>query len=153
MEALGRVVCIKTWDNFKKRAVILRPRSVMYFLQWAPLSKPPLALRFLFTSENTLYMFLDCADGDVFKQTKILIKGKGGKQRYVLHGDIKEFIVEELGRRDLDVISPIFHPRDTLPHCSFKRFVEKLLKKLILLIQQSNTRFRLTQAWITILNG
>lgn len=110
IEALGRVVCIKTWDDFKKLAVTLRPRSVMYFLQRAPLSKPPLALRFLFTSENTLYIFLDCADGEVFKQTKILIKGKGGKQRYVLHEDIKEFIVKELERRDLDVISPIFSP-------------------------------------------
>jgi hypothetical protein len=82
----------------------------MYFLQRAPLSRPPLALRFLFISENTLYVFLDCADGDVFKQTKILIKGKGEGQRYVLHEDVKEFIIRELGRNDLAVVSPIFSP-------------------------------------------
>jgi len=106
---LGRILCTKTWNEFKKLAVALRPKSVTFFLQRAPLSKPPVALRILFTSENVLYVFLDSAKGDAFRQTKIPIKRRE-KQRFVLHEDIKGFITKELGRPDLVVVSPIFSP-------------------------------------------
>jgi len=106
---LGRILCTKTWDEFKKLAIALTPKSVTFFLQRAPLSKPPLALRILFTSENLLYVFLDFAKGDAFRQTKIPIKRRE-KQSYVEHEDIKSFITEELGRPDLVVVSPLFSP-------------------------------------------
>jgi len=103
-----KVFTARSWDEFKKLAAVLRPKRVMYFLQWAPLSRPPLALRILFISKNSLYVFLDCADGDSFKQTKIPIKGE--KQRYILHDDIKDIILKELKINNLDVVSPIFSP-------------------------------------------
>jgi hypothetical protein len=109
VEGLGRILCTKTWDEFKKLAIALHPKSVTYFLHRAPLSKPPVALRILFTSENLLYVFLDSAKGEAFRQTKIPIKRRE-KQRFVLHGDIKGFITKELGRPDLVVVSPIFSP-------------------------------------------
>ena len=109
VEGLGRIFCTKTWDEFKKLAIALHPKSVTYFLQRAPLSKPPVALRILFTSENLLYIFLDSAKGDAFRQTKIPIKRRE-KQSYVEHEEIKGFITEELGRPDLVVVSPIFSP-------------------------------------------
>ncbi len=55
-------------------------------------------------------MFVDFADGDSFKQTRVPIKGEGKEQRYILHEDIKMFIIKELERSDLYVISPIFSP-------------------------------------------
>ena len=106
---MGRILCIKTWDEFKKLSIALHPNSVTYFLQRAPLSKPPVGLRLVFTSENVLYVFLDSAKGDAFRQTKIPIKRRE-KQSYVLHEDIKGFITKELGRPDLVVVSPIFSP-------------------------------------------
>ena len=112
--AKERIVCTKTWDEFKKLAIALHPNSITYFLQRAPLSKPPVALRFLFTSENVLYVFLDSAKDDAFRQTKIPIK-RHEKQRYVLHEDIKGFITKELRRPDLVVLSPIFSPAKYLP--------------------------------------
>lgn len=114
VEGLGRILCIKTWDEFKKLAIALHPNSVTYFLQRAPLSKPPVGLRLVFTSENLLYVFLDSAKGDAFRQTKIPIKRRE-KQSYVIHEDIKGFITKELGRPDLVVVSPIFSPPNILP--------------------------------------
>jgi hypothetical protein len=110
IETLINIFCARTWDDFKKLATFLRPKLIMYFLQRAPLSRPPLALRIVFISKNWLYTFLDCANGDSFKQTNIPIKGEIGERKYVLHEDVKEFIVNELERRDLDVVSPIFSP-------------------------------------------
>jgi hypothetical protein len=101
----------------------------MYFLQWAPLSKPPLALRILFTSKKSLYTFLDCADGDFFKQTKIPIKGEGEKQRYVLHEDIKKFIIKELEIGDLEVVSPIFSPARYLTSLFIQKIHGKAFEK------------------------
>ncbi|MGQ9641797.1 MAG: hypothetical protein ACUVUF_06715 [Candidatus Bathycorpusculaceae bacterium] len=98
-------------------------------MQRSPLSKPPLALRILFTSEKSLYAFLDCADGDFFKQTKIPIKGEGKKQRYVLHEDIKEFIVKELGIGDLEVVSPIFSPARYLTSLLIQKIHRKAFEK------------------------
>jgi hypothetical protein len=109
VEGLEKIISIKTWDEFKKLATALHPNSVTYFLQTAPLSKPPVALRILFTSEDVLYTFLDSAKGDAFRQTKIPIK-QSEKQRFVLHEDIRSFITNELGRPDLVVISPMESP-------------------------------------------
>ncbi|MGQ9461221.1 MAG: hypothetical protein ACUVRA_08355 [Candidatus Bathyarchaeaceae archaeon] len=109
VEDLEKIISIKPWDEFKKLATALHPNSVTYFLQRAPLSKPPIALRIFFTSENVLYVFLDSAKGDAFRQTKIPIK-QGETQRYILHHDIKEFITKEFGRPDLVVISPMESP-------------------------------------------
>jgi len=104
-----RIVCTKTWNEFKKLAIALHPNSITYFLQRAPLSKPPVSLRFLFTSENVLYVFLDSAKGDAFRQTEIPIR-RHEKQSYVTHEEINNFITKELGRPDLVVVSPIFSP-------------------------------------------
>ena len=109
VEGLGKIFCVKTWDEFKNLAVTLHPNSVTYFMQRAPLSKPPVGLRICFTSENVLYVFLDSAKGDAFRHTKIPIKHHE-KQRFVIHEDIKGLITKELGRPDLVVVSPIFSP-------------------------------------------
>ncbi|MEM2946607.1 MAG: hypothetical protein QXN96_00020 [Candidatus Bathyarchaeia archaeon] len=55
-------------------------------------------------------MFVDFADGGSFKQIKVPIRRQDKGQRYILHEDIKMFMIKELKRSDLYVISPIFLP-------------------------------------------
>jgi len=105
---LGQILRIKTWDEFKKMAVSLRPKSIVYNLHRAPLSKPPICLRLVFASKQTQYVFLDFARGEGLRQTGIpVIKPEGGEE-YIRDEDIKQFITRELGRNDLLIVCPVW---------------------------------------------
>lgn len=108
MLGLGRILRIKTWDEFKKMAISLRPKSIVYNLHRAPLSKPPICLRLVFASKQTQYIFLDFAKGGTLRQTKIPIINPEKREAYVRDEDIKQFITRELGRNDLLIVCPVW---------------------------------------------
>ena len=99
---------IKTWDEFKKLAVSLRPKSIVYNLHRAPLHKPPICLRLIFTSKQTQYVFVDFAVGGILRQTKIPITKPEKGEEHVRDEDIKRFLIKELGRNDLLIICPVW---------------------------------------------
>jgi hypothetical protein len=103
-----KIIRIKSWDDFKKRAFALYPKSVIYFIQRAPLSKPSIGLRLMFTSENSQYVFLDYAKGEALKQTKIPVSINKQGEAYLKDEDIKHFITTELKRTDLLILSPVW---------------------------------------------
>lgn len=103
-----RIVRLRTWDEFKELATSLRPKSIVYNLHRAPLSKPPICLRLILPSGQKQYVFLDFAAGENLKQTNIpIFKPKKG-EAYVRDENIKQFIREELGRDDLLIICPVW---------------------------------------------
>lgn len=105
---MGQILRVKTWDEFKKMAISLRPKSLVYNLHRAPLSRPPICLRLVFASKQTQYVFLDFARGETLRQTGIpVIKPEGGEE-YVSDEDIKQFITRELGRNDLLIVCPVW---------------------------------------------
>ncbi len=99
---------MKTWDEFKKLAISLHPKSVVYNLQRAPLHKPPICLRLMFPSGENQYVFIDFAMGESLRQTKIPIVMPEKGEEYVRDEDIKRFIVKELGRNDLLILCPVW---------------------------------------------
>ena len=103
-----KILRIKTWDEFKKKAIALHPLSIVYFLHRAPLSKPPIGLKLVFTSQQTQYIFLDFAKGEILRQTKIPIIHLEKGEDYVRDEDIKQFITKELGRNDLLIVCPVW---------------------------------------------
>jgi len=105
---MGRILRIRTWEEFKKQATSLQPKSIVYNLQRAPLSKPPICLRLMFASKQNQYVFLDFALGGALRQTKIpIIKPESGEE-YVRDEDVKEFVAKELRRDDLLIVCPVW---------------------------------------------
>jgi hypothetical protein len=52
-----RTIHLKTWQEFKKRAVAQHPQNIAYFLYRVSLSKLPIGLKRIFTSKQTQYVF------------------------------------------------------------------------------------------------
>jgi len=74
-------------------------------MQRAPLSKPPIGLRLIFTSKNVQYVFLDFAKGDHLKHTKIPIETTTAGEAFISEATIRKFLHEQLKRKDLDIYS------------------------------------------------
>jgi len=105
---MGRILRIKTWQEFKKLAISLHPESVVYNLQRAPLSKPPICLRLMFTSGQNQYVFIDFATSQALRQTKIPVTKPEKGEEHVKDEDIKRFITKELKRNDLLIVCPVW---------------------------------------------
>jgi hypothetical protein len=101
----AKTVHIKTWSQFKHLADASKPSSVSYTIQRAPLSKPPIGLRLIFTAENTQYVFLDFAMGNALKQTKIPIQINTYGEAFIDEETIKNFLHSQLNRKDLRIYS------------------------------------------------
>jgi len=68
---MNKVERVHLWDEFKRLATTLHPSSIAYTFEKSPFSKPPLALRLSFGTEGIQYVFLDFAQGEALKRTKI----------------------------------------------------------------------------------
>ena len=99
------MVHVNSWEEFKKLAIASRPEFMAYTVQNAPLSKPPLGLRLVFATENVQYVFLDFAQGNAFKQTKLPVYTSESGGAYFKEEDLKNFIRVELNRKDISIIS------------------------------------------------
>ncbi len=93
------------WEEFKKLAGLLRPSSVSYTIQRAPLSKPPVGLRIVFAAGAAQYVFLDFARGKNMERTKIPVRCNEKGEAYLNEEEIKNFILTQLDRHDLPVYS------------------------------------------------
>jgi hypothetical protein len=101
----AKVVHVSTWEAFKKLATDLHPEFIAYTVQNAPLSRPPIGLRLVFSKENAQYVFLDFAHGAVFKRTRLPVYTSESGVAYFKEEDLKNFIQTELGRKDISIIS------------------------------------------------
>ena len=96
---------MNNWEEFKKLANVLGPNSVSYTIQRAPLSKPPVGLRIVFATGVTQYVFLDFARGGNMDRTKIPVRCNDKGEAYLSEEEIRNFILTQLGRRDLAIHS------------------------------------------------
>lgn len=102
---MAKVVHVKTWDEFKHLANIHQPNTIAYTMQRAPLSNPPIGLRLIFASKDVQYVFLDVADGNNLRRTKIPVSANLTGEFYIGEENIKNFLKTELKRNNLPIIS------------------------------------------------
>ena len=105
MKQDAKVIHVNNWEEFKKLVIALRPNSVSYTVQRAPLSKPPVGLRIVFAAGVTQYVFLDFARGENMERTKIPVRCNDKGEAYLSEEEIRNFILTQLGRRDLAIHS------------------------------------------------
>jgi len=86
-------------------AIALRPEFLAYTVQNAPLSRPPIGLRLVFATESVQYVFLDFANGNAFKRTKLPVHTNESGDAYFKEEDLKNFIYSELNRKDISIVS------------------------------------------------
>jgi len=96
-----KVVHVNTWEEFKRLAIALRPDFITYTVQSAPLSRPPMGLRLVFATESVQYVFLDFAQGNTFRRTRLPVYICEGGDAYFKEEDLRNFIHKELNRRNV----------------------------------------------------
>jgi hypothetical protein len=101
----AKTVHVNTWDEFKQLATKLEPSSIAYTMQKAPLSKPPIGLRLIFTSENIQYVFLDFAKGNKLKHTNIPIQTTSTGEAFISEKAIRSFLQDQLRRKNIQICS------------------------------------------------
>lgn len=105
MSNAARTVHLRTWNEFIQLATALRPSSIAYTIQRAPLSKPPIGLRLIFVAQDTQYVFLDFAKDDALKQTKIPIRTNAAGEASIDEETIRSFLRTQLKREDIAIYS------------------------------------------------
>jgi hypothetical protein len=74
-------------------------------MQRAPLSKPPVGLRLIFAIKNVQYVFLDFAEDNKLKQTKIPIQTNSAGVALINEDVLRNFLHEQLNHRNLSIYS------------------------------------------------
>jgi len=100
-----KVVHVNTWEEFRRLAIALHPKFMGYTTQNAPLSRPPIGLRLVFATEDVQYVFLDFADGNAFKRTKLPVYTSESDAAYFKEKDLKNFIHAELNQKGIIIVS------------------------------------------------
>jgi len=103
---LSEVVRLRSWKEFKRLAVELKPDSITYSIDQNAMSKTkePTCLRLILVAPRAYYIYVDFPKGNTLRDTEIPIRSnKYG--RFLEDRDIKEFLRKELGRKDLAVFS------------------------------------------------
>ncbi|MEM2959946.1 MAG: hypothetical protein QW261_16715 [Candidatus Jordarchaeaceae archaeon] len=101
----AKIIHVKTWEDYKQQALNSKPEILFYTIQRAPLSKPPIALRLVFTAEDKQYIFLDFPENKNLRQTKIQIKINKQGEAFIDEEDIKNFIYKEVQLKNLKIHS------------------------------------------------
>ncbi len=105
MKDTTKIIHVNSWEELKSLVKTLHPEFIAYAAQNAPLSRPPIGLRLMFTAENTQYVFLDFAHGHTFERSKLPVYlGRGG-DAYFKEEDLSNLLRRELDRKDISIIS------------------------------------------------
>ena len=103
---MSKVVRLRSWKDFKRLAIKLKPDSITYCIDQNGMSKTkdPTCLRLILTAPNAYYVYIDFPKMNTLRDTEIPIhENKQG--RFLDDQEIKEFLRNQLGRKDLAVFS------------------------------------------------
>ncbi len=101
----NRIERVLTWTKLKKLLMELRPDEIYYAQGLAPLARPPVELRLIFTAEGVQYIFVDTPDKGILRRTKIPVRTDKYKNPKIEEEAIKTFIRGELRRDDVKIRS------------------------------------------------
>jgi len=105
---LSELVRVRTWKEFKRLAVELKPASIVYSVDQNAMSKTKelTALRLILLAQGGYYVYLDFPKGkeNVMRETGIPIREDANGVRCLEDEDVIRFIKQELGE-NLQVFS------------------------------------------------
>ena len=95
-----RLIRVKSWEEFKRLVVELKPNSLVYIIEQNGLTqtKETTILRLILPAQNAYYVYLDFPKGDALRETAIPIHDDKGN-RHLEDEDIKLFLKKELGEK------------------------------------------------------
>jgi len=94
----GKVIRVKTWEEFKRLVHELKPNSIVYIIEQNGLTptREMTVLRLLLPAKNAYYLYLDFPKGNALRETGIpILEVKGN--RHLEDDDIKQFLKKEFG--------------------------------------------------------
>jgi len=102
-----RYIRVKTWEEFKRLAIELKPDAVVYSIDQNGMSKTKelTCLRLIMPVSSGYYVYLDFPKDNALRETGIPIREDRLGNRCLQDEDIRQFIKSALGRENLQVYS------------------------------------------------
>ena len=94
-----RLIRIRSWEEFKRLVVELKPNSLVYIIEQNGLTqtKETTILRLILPAQNAYYVYLDFPKENALRETGISIRVDKTGKRHLEDDDIKRFIRKEFG--------------------------------------------------------
>lgn len=104
---MDKVARVKSWQEFKRLAINLKPESMVYNIEQNGLSpeRELTCLRLIMETKDAYYIFLDFPKEDRLRETGIPIRKDRKGHRCLEDKEIVDFLKIQLERKDLSVIS------------------------------------------------
>jgi len=104
---MDKVIRIKSWQEFKRLAIDLKPESLVYNIEQNGLSpqRDLTCLRLIMPTQEAYYIFLDFPREDMLRETGIPIRKDKKENRYIDDKEVIDFLKTQLERKDLTVCS------------------------------------------------
>ena len=104
---MDKVARVKSWQEFKRLAINLKPASVVYNIEQNGLSpeRELTCLRLIMETKEAYYIFLDFPKEDRLRETGIPIRKDRKGSRYLEDKEIIDFLKTQLEGKDLAVCS------------------------------------------------
>ena len=95
-----RLIRVKSWEEFKRLVVELKPNSLVYIIEQHGLTqtKETTILRLILPAKNAYYVYLDFPKGNAMRETSIPIHDDKGN-RHLEDEEIKQFLRREFGEK------------------------------------------------------
>ena len=103
----NNVVRIRSWEEFKRLAIELKPDSIVYNIEQSGLfpTKELTSLRLIMPCLKAYYVFLDFARGEELRETHIPLRRDKKGNRYIEEKEVKTFLKNQLKREDITICS------------------------------------------------
>jgi hypothetical protein len=95
-----RLVRVKTFEEFRRLVLELKPPSLVYIIEQNGLTpnKEMTVLRLLLPAKNAYYVYLDFPKGNALRETGIPIR-EDKATRHLEDDDIKQFLRNQFGEK------------------------------------------------------
>jgi hypothetical protein len=95
-----RLIRVKSWEEFKRLVVKLKPNSLVYIIEQNGLTptREMTVLRLILPAQNAYYVYLDFPKANALRETGIPIHEDQGN-RHLEDDDIKRFLKKEFGEK------------------------------------------------------
>ena len=101
----GRVVRVKSWDEFKRLIIEHAPKSIAYNIERGVSAGHLTGLRLILPAVKKQYVFIDNAVGNRLRKTGIPLHTDKSGNLYIRDEDIVEFVRAEVNSKDLKIHS------------------------------------------------
>jgi hypothetical protein len=100
-----KTIRVNKWEEFKKKALEKKPKSVVYVIAQSIPAKNHTGLKLILPVERAQYIFVDSAKGDKLRRTEIPVRTDSKGNRFLTDEDVKLFLRAELPINGLQIFS------------------------------------------------